>query len=313
MRRKGIPCGPDCCSPSKHCVKAINNVSPDPNGDLTLKAGNGIAIYQTGDDEITIINDAITSSFVAGDNIEINPSGSDLEIRVTDDVSINSLDVSQDVNIGGDLNITGDIIQQGSSYETHAEQVYTTKDYIYMRDGAVSGLSVGDFSGFQVKKYDGANDGRLVIDKEGVARVGDVGDEQPLLTRDESNDLTDGQSLVWDGTNQKAVTEAIPGAINTALNGKISGSGNIGSDTRPIKIVNGVATALTNNVMTGPLKISNAIGSNTYPTWWLIKDSNGVDILEWKFFIRSDGGVNLYVRIRNADGTFKDVGIAQGD
>ena len=35
-RRKGVPCGCDAdpcgCSPKNHCVKAINNVSPDPNG-----------------------------------------------------------------------------------------------------------------------------------------------------------------------------------------------------------------------------------------------------------------------------------------
>ena len=219
MRRKGIPCGPDCCSPSKHCVKAINNVSPDPNGDLTLKAGNGIAISQTGDDEITITNDAIASSFVAGDNIEINPVGNNLEIRVTDDVSINN------------LNVAGDIIQQGAAYETHAEKIFTTNDYIYMRDGAVGGLTAGSFAGFQVEKYDGTNDGRLVIDNSGVARVGDVGDEQPLLTREESANLNNGALLKWDGVNLKAIDE-----------------GTVGSDTKPIKIVNGVAVAVTDDL-----------------------------------------------------------------
>lgn len=213
-RRKGTPCSCECkpCG-SKNPIRALNNISPDPNGDFSIKAGNGIGI-SGGDNEITIINQSMASSFIAGDNIEINPSGDDLEIRVKDDISVN------DVDVGGDLRVTGDIIQQGSSYETHAEQIYTTKDYIYMREGAISGLSPGDYSGFEVIKYDGTNDGRLVIDNDGVARVGDVGDEQPLLTRDESVDLTDGDSLVWDATNQKAVTEAIPNAINTALAGK---------------------------------------------------------------------------------------------
>lgn len=219
-RRKGTPCSCECkpCG-SKNPIRALNNISPDPNGDFMIKAGNGIGISE-GDNEITIINTSTASSFIAGDNIEINPSGDNLEIRVKDDISVDNVDVSQDVNIGGDLKVTGDIIQQGSSYETHAEQIYTTKDYIYMREGAVSGLSPGDYSGFEVIKYDGTNDGRLVIDNDGVARVGDVGDEQPLLTRDESNDLTDGDSLVWDATNQKAVTQAIPSAISIALAGK---------------------------------------------------------------------------------------------
>ena len=115
------------------------------------------------------------------------------------------------------LNLT---LQNGAAYETHAEHIYTADDYIIMRDGAISALSAGDYSGFQVKLYDGVNDGRLVIDNAGVARVGDVGDEQPLLTRDEAADLTDGECLVWDSANSKAVTETIPLAISTALNGK---------------------------------------------------------------------------------------------
>ena len=143
IRRKGTPCT-SACDPckGKNYVRAVNNVSPDPAGDLQLKAGNGIAISQSGDSEITITNDAIASSFVAGDNIEINPAGDNLEIRVTDDVSINN------------LNVAGDIIQQGAAYETHAEKIYTTKDYIYMRDGAVGGLAAGALSGFEVIKYD---------------------------------------------------------------------------------------------------------------------------------------------------------------
>lgn len=119
-------------------------------------------------------------------------------------------DTFDDVNVNGDLNVYGDIIQQGAAYETHAQHVFSTDDYIVMRDGALVGLAVGDYSGFQVKKYDGTNDGRLVIDRDGTARVGDVGDEQPLLTRDESADMTDAAPLVWDAANSKAITGVFP-------------------------------------------------------------------------------------------------------
>lgn len=252
MRRKGTPCACECdpCK-GKNYVRAVNNVSPDANGDFEIKAGNGIGISQSGDNSITIINQAMASSFIAGDNIEINPSGDDLEIRVTDDISVQDIDASGDVNIGGTLNVAGDIIQQGSAYETHAEKVYTTNDYIYMRDGAVGGLAVGTFSGFQVEKYDGVNDGRLVIDSSGTARVGDVGDEQPLLTREESANLNNGALLKWDGVNFKAVDE-----------------GTVGSDTKPIKIVNGVATAVTNELQTKltPTTLSNFATAGTNVT-----------------------------------------------
>lgn len=224
-RRKGVPCGCDAdpcgCSPKKHCVKAINNVSPDPNGDFTINAGTGIGVIG-GDNFITIVNTSDPDTFVEGKNIEFTPSGDDLEINVVDDPVID-----------GTLTVNGDIIQNGAAYETHAEKVYTTNDYIVMRDGAVGGLAVGDYSGFQVEKYDGTNDGRLVIDRDGVARVGDVGDEQPLMTRDESADMTDGALIKWDAANSKAVNE-----------------GTVGSDTKPIKIVNGVAVEITNALQT---------------------------------------------------------------
>ena len=119
-------------------------------------------------------------------------------------------DTFDDVNVNGDLNVYGDIIQQGAAYETHAQHVFSTNDYIVMRDGALVGLAVGDYSGFQVKKYDGTNDGRLVIDRDGTARVGDVNDEQPLLTRDESADMTDAAPLVWDAANSKAISGVFP-------------------------------------------------------------------------------------------------------
>lgn len=90
------------------------------------------------------------------------------------------------INIVGDLNIEGNITQNGEQYETHAEQIYTADDYINMREGATAGLSQGQYSGFEIIKYNGINNARLVVDNTGTARVGDVGDEQPLATREET-------------------------------------------------------------------------------------------------------------------------------
>ena len=120
--------------------------------------------------------------------------------------------LSENLTINADLIVNGDIFQYGAAYETHAEKVYTNDDYIVMREGAVSALAAGDYSGFQVTKYDGTNDGRLVIDKDGTARVGDVNDEQPLATRDEAADLTDGHLLKWDAANLK-LTDAGAGSV----------------------------------------------------------------------------------------------------
>lgn len=128
-------------------------------------------------------------------------------------------DTTQTINasktIVGDLTIQGNITQNGSDYITHAEKVYTTNDYITMREGATGGLGDG-YSGFQVKLYNGVDDGRLVIDSNGIARVGDVGDEQPLATREEVP--LDGGFAKWDGANKKFVTNTISSSDLTDKN-----------------------------------------------------------------------------------------------
>ena len=101
----------------------------------------------------------------------------------------------------GVLHIDGGIIQNGTSYETHAEQVYTKQDIITLRDGAISGLIDGQYVGFKALKYDGVNDGHLVFDNTGTARVGDVGSEQPITTRIESP--TNGKFAIWDNDNSR--------------------------------------------------------------------------------------------------------------
>ena len=204
----------NCCNAWQKGIRTINQTYPDDNREFEIRAGNGILI-QPITAGILITNSSAASSFIAGTNIQLTPSGTDVMIETVDGPTF-----TDTTTINATLQVNGDIIQNGAAYETHAEKVYTTNDYIIMRDGAVSGLGSGDYSGFQVKLYDGVNDGRLVIDNSGTARVGDVGNEQPLLTRDEAADLTDGDTLVWDSANSKAVTEAIPSAISTALAGK---------------------------------------------------------------------------------------------
>ena len=193
-------------------------------------------------------------------------------LQVTGDTELS------DTEINGDLEVNGDIIQNGQAYETHAEKVYTKDDVIYLRDGAVSGLPTGKYSGVIAKHYDpDGNDGALVFDRSGEARVGDYNetevtvyspdgtnfytdsemttaatipagvtpelvsgteykytdvddDTEPLLTRDEIGNLSNGAYLKWDATNKKAKAGMIvpdPQNNNTVLTAKIAAGGAI--------------------------------------------------------------------------------------
>ena len=253
-----------CCKPP---IERINSMPADCNGDFTVEQGpgarittvtNGIRIEMLDlpfsntdgniildepnrtidlNDDIHIVNDLTVDGEIIVDTLRNNHNSDyilvDCALQVNDFVVIDgNVGIQGNLNMVGNLRVIGDIVQDGASYETHAEKVYTTNDYIYMRDEAVAGLAVGAYSGFQVKKYDGTNDGRFVIDNTGTARVGDVGDEQPLLTREESANLNNGALLNWDSSTMKAVDE-----------------GTVGDDTHPIKIVNGIATAVTDDLI----------------------------------------------------------------
>ena len=188
-------------------IAKINDVIEDlPNPDLTnvvLKTGNQVI------DGVKTFNDQI--------------------------VAAGGVDFSGDLEVQGDLQVDGDIIQVGAAYETHAQQIYTTNDYIVTRDGAVSGIPAGQYSGIHVEKYNGVDDVRMVVDNSGIMRVGDINDEKPLAVRDEAADMTSGALVKWDGVNQKLITS----------------SANVGDDTHPVKIVDGAPVAVTGPVLTG--------------------------------------------------------------
>ena len=66
-RRKGTPCAcetdPCNCGSSKgKCIRAINNLSPDANGDFIIEAGSGITIIQTGDNSLEVSFDGVFPS-----------------------------------------------------------------------------------------------------------------------------------------------------------------------------------------------------------------------------------------------------------
>lgn len=141
-------------------------------------------------------------SYVGGQGISV-----DLDTdEISNDLVTKGGTINGSLDIEGDLNIKGDVFQQGNTYETHAEQLYTKKDIIITREDAKTGLAENELTGIEAKCYDGINDGQLVFDKDGEAKVGDKNDLQPLLTRSEVSEMKDGNVLEWNATLKKAVT-----------------------------------------------------------------------------------------------------------
>lgn len=159
---------------------------------------------------------------------------------VLGDAAADTCKITGATTITGDLTVSGNITQSGTTYITDAQEVHTTNDYIKMRDGATGGLASGAYSGLEFVKYDGTNNGRLVVDNTGTARVGDSGSEQPLLTRSESSAMTDGQILTWDGTNLKAVTSGYTIKTSVPANAKFTDTN---TDTKVAQTLNESSTS----------------------------------------------------------------------
>lgn len=196
-------------------TRISNTEKGQPDGVATLDENGKVPLSQ-----MQVINDNVvaTDTTYSSSKIEakfaeesdvVHKAGAETitgSKTFTANTYIGTSSTKANLNMNGDLSIQGNIIQNGDAYETHAEQVYSKDDYIILRDGATAGLATGDYAGFQVIKYDGVNNGRLVIDNKGEARVGDEGDEQPLLTRNESANMTANALIKWDAINNKAVT-----------------------------------------------------------------------------------------------------------
>jgi hypothetical protein len=208
--------------------------------------------------------------------------------------------------ISGDVTITGNITQQGEVYETHAEQVYSTKDYIYLREGNTGGLAEGAYTGFEFKNYDGeGNNGRLVVDKSGVARVGDAGDEQPLATREEAP--LAGGFAKWDSATNKFITTTSD-VVTTSGDQTISG---VKSFENEIRVVGpgyweGIAIHNSNYALGDTLTAQMPLGR------WITYDKNGTyaSVLQTVANTNNVNATSIASVQKNTDGSLINAGLS---
>ncbi len=113
------------------------------------------------------------------------------------------------IDNSGDLHVKNNLYVSGSTFNTNTETINVNANYIYLRDGATTGLINGEYTGLEAIKYDGINNGRLVFDNTGTARVGDVGFEQPLATRSESVNMLPNGFIYWDSTSGTLKTSTL--------------------------------------------------------------------------------------------------------
>ena len=136
----------------------------------------------------------------------------------------------------------GDIIQQGTGKITYTEDVRTKNDLITLRDGAITGLDIGEYTGLKAKLYDGVNDGLFVIDRDGYFKVGDEGNLVTLTGREDSP--IDQAFGYWDDTTKIFKTKTISSSDLTDNSSIVKTSG--------IQTIEGVKTFSSSPIVPTP-------------------------------------------------------------
>ena len=171
-----------------------------------------------------------------------------------------SAEIQKNLKVVGDLEVKGTV--------TKADEISTESNFIHLREGATSGLADNQYTGLEATKYDGTNNGQLVFDNGGTARVGDKENTQPLATRCEESAMTDGKPVYWDKTNRRLRTE----------------SGTVGGTQTPVYIKEGVPTACDKVIMIA----DDYLKSTTYNG--TVNSSNVPDLNGTKGFIIGQNG-----------------------
>lgn len=104
--------------------------------------------------------------------------------------------------------VTGKLDVRGESTVTSLEKVTTPQNTIILREGAQGSLSATEYTGIVAENYDGENTGVLVFDANGTAYVGDMGEAQPLATRDLKEE-DDNKLVQWDNDKLTLVPSII--------------------------------------------------------------------------------------------------------
>lgn len=146
-------------------------------------------------DNPLIVSDSIDADYMHTDYLKVKQNALITKLCSCNDYT-EKLCVGGCAKFHGPTYFYGNIYQCGAPYCTHAQNIYTCSDTITMREGA-------DFAGeaqIKVLKYDGTNNGVIQLGTDGTLRIGDETNCQPVLTRSEEADITDGHVLVWDAT-----------------------------------------------------------------------------------------------------------------
>jgi formylmethanofuran dehydrogenase subunit D len=209
-----------------------STASPNFNG--TFTAVDGITTSSTG--HITAVNlktvtiptettlskvDEDTGTWLTGLSVSDHAITLSRSNTTTAKITVGELEVVKaegvsngNVLIGNDLTVTGNLTVQGTTTTLNTEEVNIEDNLILINSNQTGTPATSLMGGIEVNRGSETNYRLVFVENTQDFRVGKYDDTdpeavinglQPVLTRDETTNLTENDLLVWDAENKRAV------------------------------------------------------------------------------------------------------------
>jgi hypothetical protein len=159
--------------------------------DVDAGTGTWLTDITVNDHEITISrSDTTTAKITVGE----------LHVKAEEEIS------NGNALIDGTLTVKGDLIVEGTTTTLDTQTVLIKDNIIEINSNQTGTPASSLVSGIEVNRGDEANFQFVFVENTDDFRLGKVGGTlQPVLTRDEVSNLAQGDILVYDATNKKAI------------------------------------------------------------------------------------------------------------
>lgn len=149
--------------------------------------------------------DGGTGTWVTGASV------SDHEITLTRSdstdatITVGELIVSAAGAGSGDVTIAGNLTVNGTTTTINTATVEIEDNIIEINSNQTGTPSTSLIGGLEINRGDEANFQFVFVENTDDFRIGEIGDLQPVLTRDEAENFTNNDLLIWDNDNNRAV------------------------------------------------------------------------------------------------------------
>jgi hypothetical protein len=120
-------------------------------------------------------------------------------------ITVGELIVSSNGEGSGDVTIAGNLTVNGTTTTINTETVAIEDNIIEINSSQTGTPATSLIGGLEINRGDETNYQLVFVEETDDFRIGEVGDLQPVLTRDEVENFEDEDLLVWDDANNRAV------------------------------------------------------------------------------------------------------------